>query len=524
LSKSTRRYSGSTLEEAVQAAFDELGRDADITDARRVRRGGVFGVLAKQQYVVTARHGHRPRRTSRYERHPVAEPDGTVTMAPVIRRNATASPVEPPSFGDQLERLVAQVEAREELSTQLRLPAPPDEAPRPSFRPDDRALADVLARAMAFGETPAPRVAAPTSRRAPLPRFFSDDDLAPLPAEPEEIALPAVATPPWELAREAAADVLPQLAMPLNRQRKQGTGPRADQPSLAVITPVAPTAWRTVTKDGQEVAPVVVAPTPVDDEHDEHDEHDEPVAAVERARTPNPRPTIDLREPARPRGRVRRAEPAAPEDETIDLRELAPRPRRERAERRPTPPLDGDVIDLRRDDRRPGPDATTGGERPRRRRADDDRPRREPADPVRRARARVATREERPAAAEARPARRRPAPRKERPADDHVHVVNWSVPALQALGVPQQIIDLVGRPDSDLAWTVSLERAIRIALQDRRHARTGVAVYAKGKRSVPRLLHGMLAGDRVAELRIRGRLVEPTPFELALAVRSCLRR
>ena len=56
-----KSYSGRTVEIAVRNAMEDLGDDAEILSARRVRRGGVGGFFASEHVEVSARRVARQR-------------------------------------------------------------------------------------------------------------------------------------------------------------------------------------------------------------------------------------------------------------------------------------------------------------------------------------------------------------------------------------------------------------------------------------------------------------------------------
>jgi hypothetical protein len=138
-----QRYSGRNIEEAVQRALEDLGDDAEILHARKVRRGGAFGFFATEHVEVTGRSSDRTtvRMSTAYEAAPVSvsvetpEPalvgafdgyetyDATHSYAPAdptiwapVPRAADARPAllgEAMPFEDHLQRVMATVEARE---------------------------------------------------------------------------------------------------------------------------------------------------------------------------------------------------------------------------------------------------------------------------------------------------------------------------------------------------------------------------------------------------------------------------
>ena len=105
----------------------------------------------------------------------------------------------------------------------------------------------------------------------------------------------------------------------------------------------------------------------------------------------------------------------------------------------------------------------------------------------------------------------------------------WSRDALKDLGVPREILRRLPAedPDTDLAWTAALERAIA-AVEPRAGQPLGgdvrVVVNGDGMESVVDLLFAASEGYTPGTMIVEGREVAATPTWLALAVRACLPR
>lgn len=157
----TQQFSGKTLEAAVLAAIDELGESAEILEAKRMRRGGIGGFFASESYVVTARANDRhvtgaPLRVSVVGQHEPA-PSSPAT-------DPVAAPPGQTEFQSHLHRLIAAAEAKQHES-EHREQMMAEHAARPTF--------------------------AAGINTTDLPRFFTDEDLRPLPVAQETIVTPA---------------------------------------------------------------------------------------------------------------------------------------------------------------------------------------------------------------------------------------------------------------------------------------------------------------------------------------------
>jgi hypothetical protein len=117
-----------------------------------------------------------------------------------------------------------------------------------------------------------------------------------------------------------------------------------------------------------------------------------------------------------------------------------------------------------------------------------------------------------------RPARRAP----RRPAS-HRRGPQWSITSLRRIGVSEEVLRRIvaPQPATDTAWTVALERAISDALPTG-ESRDRIAMHGYGAESAVTLLSSALRGHRVDYIHLKERTAPATPFELALAIRSCL--
>ncbi len=158
----TQRFNGRSLEEAIGKATGAFGSGAEILEAKRVRRGGVFGMLQSESYEV------------------IAQPRLTSASAAAPRRNT--------SFDHELRSMIDEVDLREER--QVLTQAPPRAAQSAAPRRKAQSASAGAAR---------PRVA----------NRFTDDDLRPLPPEPARTATARVASAarPAAPVRTAAARV-----------------------------------------------------------------------------------------------------------------------------------------------------------------------------------------------------------------------------------------------------------------------------------------------------------------------------
>lgn len=188
MAESTQRFSGRTLEDAIAKATDALGSGVEIVEAKRVRRGGVFGKLQNETFEVTARAraGARPAARGRGARAERAER---------TERSVAARA----SFDHALAELIDEVDLREERQLET----------------SGRELLQSASRRSGAAAASSASAAAPARRRAAgaapsaRPRVanrFSDDDLVPLPPEPEA---PRAARVRAASAPSGAAAVMP---------------------------------------------------------------------------------------------------------------------------------------------------------------------------------------------------------------------------------------------------------------------------------------------------------------------------
>lgn len=102
-------------------------------------------------------------------------------------------------------------------------------------------------------------------------------------------------------------------------------------------------------------------------------------------------------------------------------------------------------------------------------------------------------------------------------------VPHWSLARLQALDLPDEILEAIDRlePSRDLEWVQSLSIAIS-KLKPSPGAEISYVV-GHGRRSAPELVRGIPNGRIPTALIIDGVRVKVTPDELALSIRACVR-
>ena len=194
-----KTYSGRTVEIAVRNAMDELGDDAEILSARRVRRGGVGGFFASEHVEGSARRVARARPLQQ----PMAPPVTIDLSDRAVERRAQTM-----AFEDHLQQMVLAVEHDEDA------PDPPSDGPW-RLSPDPRE-----------GRSgPNPRSegrSGPDGRSTTMPRRLTDADLAPLPPAPP---LPPP-KPPAPIVAAPVAPVFEPVLEPVLEDRPARRGPR----------------------------------------------------------------------------------------------------------------------------------------------------------------------------------------------------------------------------------------------------------------------------------------------------------
>jgi hypothetical protein len=100
----------------------------------------------------------------------------------------------------------------------------------------------------------------------------------------------------------------------------------------------------------------------------------------------------------------------------------------------------------------------------------------------------------------------------------------WSTERLRELGVADVVLELMPTAslDSDVAWTIALEAAIRARLP--LTPTVPLAVHGYGDNAAVKMLESTLNGYAIGDLHLIDRVVPATSFELALAIRACLSR
>jgi hypothetical protein len=131
LSAKPQRFRGRTAEEAVLHAIEALGEDAEVVDARRVRRSGVLGLLAGEHVEVTARPRGGEAAFGRALDAAMDEPV-VLDLRDTVAEHGVADPPTPPAsrlparFGDDdLAPLPAPPPGVEARATLTLAPPPP---------------------------------------------------------------------------------------------------------------------------------------------------------------------------------------------------------------------------------------------------------------------------------------------------------------------------------------------------------------------------------------------------------------
>jgi hypothetical protein len=232
LSQLRQRFEGPSIEDALAAAVDQYGPQVSVSDARRVRTGGVLGFFARERYQVSAAPGADPA-------HAQARIDDTLRgLVDAVESDGRA-----PSFA---RVLAATVDPPTVVG------APPPEANAPALYPGGTtdAWVDGLA---SFLERPEPMV--DISERAVASAHTAPSAAVSIPALAPPRALPAaiVGEPAW------SRDSLRELGVPSTvLSRLPAEDPDTDLDWTAAlgraIAAVVPTSARL----GDE-APVVVS-------------------------------------------------------------------------------------------------------------------------------------------------------------------------------------------------------------------------------------------------------------------------
>jgi hypothetical protein len=217
LSERTRTFSGKTVEEAIQRATTQLGDNAVIVEARRVRRGGFFGFFAKEQIEVTGRQSEAP------------------PARPLMGHNPDLLRGPEATFADHLSRLVEEVDIAEEV---VRMET------RPQVRPARRFTDDDLQPLPPDGNLPRPRraPAAPKKRRAPVAApavATAAPAVRPNPVPARAAMAPAATRPIAPAARSmppAAATIAPAMASAM--ARAVAASPRPARSPLPATAPL----------------------------------------------------------------------------------------------------------------------------------------------------------------------------------------------------------------------------------------------------------------------------------------------
>lgn len=116
----THRFEGNSIEDALSAAAEALGPSLQVTDARRIREGGVMGFFSKERFEVVA-EGDPVTAAAPQATEPSIEAriaaaaeraDATAPAPPAVTPPATFTNM-PSTLDDTLRALVEDVESRE---------------------------------------------------------------------------------------------------------------------------------------------------------------------------------------------------------------------------------------------------------------------------------------------------------------------------------------------------------------------------------------------------------------------------
>lgn len=175
----TQRFDGDSIEAALEAAASTLGPDVVVTEARRIRHGGVMGFFARERYVVEAEAPIA---------EPVAVPVTVVPQAAVLPTAVlppAAMPAAPPETNVDLafQALVDDIERREAATAVLAPPPPPAAIPTAMPAPVTQSTLPPLdtigpppAEAAPRPVAPPPAVAQPLPVATPAGKHAAEDD------------------------------------------------------------------------------------------------------------------------------------------------------------------------------------------------------------------------------------------------------------------------------------------------------------------------------------------------------------
>jgi hypothetical protein len=210
LNTQTQRFSGRTAEEAVLNAIDALGEDAEVVDARRVKRPGLLGVLGGEVVVVTARpRGASAGASSSAKRRGRTTPDAGRRAGKGRKLAKGRAPAAAPTTDVAARRFRRSLRAAMDDTGAVGpddewyrdLPDQPIADAATDHRPGDRfdgGVLDLTDEQSGPGLDLRDRRAAPlrdrraAPRGARLPERFTDDDLAPLPPPPPGVVARAI--------------------------------------------------------------------------------------------------------------------------------------------------------------------------------------------------------------------------------------------------------------------------------------------------------------------------------------------
>ena len=513
-----RRYSGRSLEEAVQVAADDLGPTMEVLDARRVRRGGLYGFFAREEYEVTAQPRPQVGSTAdpEAERRPAhgstADPEaerrpahGSTADLEAERRPAHGSTADleaerrpahdsidirpaTRSFEDHLQSLVAEVDRREAVAV---------------TQPKESLLS---ARVVDVPDVP--------YLGFESPRYFSEEDLVPLPSDDQSVESPAidgelvgpspssshdpmagpgVADNPLPVAVQAVDSerLEPQTLLGLlSRPAEEALSPEAALGTLAAIADPSVVAPAPGAEGASEEVPAAVATHVVGPLVDlAPSAASQPVAEPSAASESSAGPVHAEADSSAAPGSTAAAvgQPAADDGahQPVAGPPLVVSPQTEAA----AAPLSDPAVTS------PSPSAVEA-----------DSPTPESSAPSERA-------DVEPSRASA-------------PDESQTTVHGWSVEGLRSLGVPEVVLSALDADTaaSDQMWTVALADAIGRTVPLNGPSRTGLGVAAESVRAAPQLLQAALDGHAIAGMLVEGELVPASPMELSIAIRACVRR
>jgi len=178
---STRQFDGPTLESALAKVRNELGANARITGAEKVRQGGIGGFFSRERVEVTVEIDDAAANPTLEQ--PVIEtrtPTSILDLADAISDDEISVSTESTSFAAVLERIASEADVA--VAAQTALDPTPEPAPAPMPAP---------------APAPAPIPAAPERAPRPLvvPRPAALATVSPHAPQLEKLGLPGALMP-----------------------------------------------------------------------------------------------------------------------------------------------------------------------------------------------------------------------------------------------------------------------------------------------------------------------------------------